>query len=429
MQADEILRPLDPAERFIWLVDAISSVNFVVIAELGGHPLSEDAVRDGLRKLQGCHPLLASRVAQEADGSIVFRRTANPVPLQTEERSEEDWHRPLEQALGQLFDASSPAPARCHLLRLPTRTVLALTFHHVIADGRSAVDLLKQLLRFCLRGVEPEAPPGIPAPMHSLFPSAFRWGERREEASDLAKRIAEEALIKGPPAELPFLESTGSSKAPRIETLRFERELGRRLQARCRQEGTTVHGAICAAQMIATHRLFDGDEERTFHLFSPLDLRPHISGDLNGQLSYCSSALQTFYRVGRGGAFWSLAREISADLKRRIERGEGTLNYSSLPLEQIRPDGPSFEAFAAAIRQRPAGSNVSNIGRIATLDDCPEVEVISFALCSIDQHLNSLYVSSYDDRLVVNQTYDETKLAPKLARQMAEELMALLSAV
>jgi NRPS condensation-like uncharacterized protein len=429
MQHDRLLRQLDPGERFIWLVDSISSMNFVVIAEIRGHAIAEDRLRRGLGRLQECHPLLASRVAQQPDGSLAFRSSANPIPVQVEERSEADWHRSLEASLGQQFDAASPAPARCHLLHLPRRTVLALTFHHVIADGRSAVDLLKELLRYCLRGIEPDSTAEVPPPMHSLFPPAFKWGERHAEAYDLAKQIAEEALIKGPPAELPFLTNPGSPKLPRIETLRFDREQGQRLKARCREEAATVHGAIGAAQVIAMNRLFETEDERTFHLFSPVDLRPHIADGLNGRLSYCSSALQTFHRVNGASDFWDLAREITAELRRRVERGEGTVNYSLLPLNQVVPDGPGFDAFTTAVRQRPAGSNVSNVGRIATLDDCPEVEVISFALCSIDQHLNSLYVSSYDDQLVVNQTYDAAKLAPPVARKMADEIVRLLLAI
>jgi hypothetical protein len=198
------------------------------------------------------------------------------------------------------------------------------------------------------------------------------------------------------------------------------------LQDRCRAEGTTVHGAICAAQLIATRNLFEEDDARTLYLVCPADLRSHIAGDLEGQLSFCSTLLRSTYRVEGEAAFWPLAREIAADLRLRLERGEGHLTYATLPLDKIASSGPGFEAFAAALDRLPAGSNVSNIGRVEPLDDCPEVEAISFALCAMPKHLASLNASSYRDRLIMNMTFDAAKLAPELADRLAAEVERLL---
>ena len=42
MSGNYMMRELDPAERFIWLLDCISCANFVTIAELKGDPISEE---------------------------------------------------------------------------------------------------------------------------------------------------------------------------------------------------------------------------------------------------------------------------------------------------------------------------------------------------------------------------------------------------
>ena len=426
MSEAEILRPLDPGERFIWLVDSISSMNFIMIAELAGATLDEACVRRGLDLLQASHPLLASRVVEGADGTIAFQRGAGPIPLQVEDRGDHDWHEPIQAELETTFDAHSPAPARCDLLQLPGRTIISLTFHHVIADARSGTTLLKDLLRFCLRDVAPASTQAVPPPMHSLFPAAFQWGDHPDKAADLARRIAEDALINGAPSELPFLAHRETRKAARLRQIQLDADQGRRLQERCRAEGTTVHGAICAAQLIATQHLFDDADTRTLYLVCPADLRPHIAGDIEGQLSFCSTLLRSTYRVDGDAGFWALAREIGDDLRRRIERGDGHLTYAALPLDKIGPSGPAFDAFAGALDQMPAGSNVSNIGRVEPLDDCPEVTAISFALCAMPKHLASLNVSSYRDRLIINQTYDAAKLAPDLADRLARDLESLL---
>lgn len=428
MSESYLLRALDPSERFIWLLDRISCANFVVMAELTGRPISEESLRRGLDKLQASHPLLCAQVLEEdSAGTVAFRRVEGAqIPLQVEERREDDWTTSIQAEFTATFPDPSQPLARCRLLRLPDRSVLSMTFHHVIADARSGVWLLKELLRHCLRGVESTVAEDVPPPMHSLFPPQFHWHDHPGDADELAQQIKEEFSRHGPPAELPFLIHKEPEREPRLRRIRLDAAQGRRFQERCRAEGTSVQGAVCAAQLIATHNLFEEQSARTLYLMCPVDMRPHLAADMSERLSYCTAFLRSAYRVEGPSAFWSLAREIGADLKRRIQRGDGHLTYTSMPLDKIGTTGPAFEAFAAEVERLPAGSNISNIGRVQPLDDCPEVDSISFALCSLPKHLASLNVSSYNDQLTVNLTFDAAKLAPDLADRLADDLRELL---
>ena len=348
-----------------------------------------------------------------------------PIPLHVEDRGEGDWQGPIQGEFARPF-AADDAPARCILLRLPGRTVLSLTFFHPMADGRSGTALMRDLLRAALRGGAVKAVAQVPPPMHAAFPSAFRWGDQPERARDLAQQIAEDALIRGTPADVPFLAHREPRREPRLTTIRLNAAHGRRLQERCRAERTTVHGAVCAAQLIATNGLFADEAARTLYLICPADLRGQVTADLSGQLSFCSTLVRSTFLVEGPQAFWSLAREVSADLRRRLDRGDGHMTYASLPLERIGGSGPAFDGFAAALDHMPAGSNVSNIGRVEPLDDCPEVTAISFALCAMPKHVASLNASSYRDELIVNMTFDAAKLQPATADAIAAEVSALL---
>ncbi|MCB2073212.1 MAG: hypothetical protein H6917_14610 [Novosphingobium sp.] len=422
-----MMRELDPAERFIWLLDCISCANFVTIAELKGDPISEEVLRKGLDRLQAKHPLLSARLVEDEDGTVAFYREEGArIPLDVEQRSDGEWHHAIEGEFNAKFDDTSRPMMRCHLQRLPGRSVLSVTFHHAIGDARSGVELLKQLLRFCLRGGENVEPNELPPPVHSLFPDKYRWSDHPDKAENLARQMKEDSLRYGMPAELPFLADAVPDRKPRLESVRLDASQGRALQERCRSEDTTVHGAICAAHLIATNRLFDAPEARTLYLMCPVDMRPHLTQDMGEQLSYCTTFLRSTYRVEDEPDFWSLAREIGADLKHRMQRGDGHLMYASLPLDQIGSTGPAFEAFAASMAQLPAGSNVSNVGRIQPMEDCPEVEAISFALCSLPRHMASLNVTSYRDQLIVNLTFDAAKLAPEHAERLANDLRQLL---
>lgn len=427
MSGNYCIRALDPAERFIWLLDHVSCANFVVMAELAGHPLSEDILRRGLDKLQASHPLLSARVHEGADGTIAFfREEGARIPLRVEEWPDENWQQPIEAEFNAKFDDPGLPLMRCRLLKLRSRSVLSLTFHHVIADGRSAFPRLRELLRFCLRGAKITALSDIPPPMHSLFPPRLEWKAHPGTAQELAQAMQEDFLRHGPPAELPFLAHKEPRRAPALRQIRLDPARGRRLKERCKEEGASIHGAVCAAHLVATHGLFASPDAETLYLMCPVDMRPHLASDIGDQLSYCTTFLRSNYRVDGPAAFWPLARHIGEDFKRRLSRGDGHLMYALLPLDQIGSTGPAFAAFVAGMAQLPTGSNISNVGRIEPLDDCPEVLSISGALCSLPKHLASLNVTSYKDELIINMTYDAAKLTLELPDHLAGRLQHLL---
>ena len=428
MSDAETLRSLDQGERYAWLADVVSSMNFVVLAELAGHPLSEAPLRDALGALQAHHPLLAATVHEAANGAVAFHRAAGvAIPLTVERCDAEDWQGPVGAEFLAPFHDGGGATMRCRLLQLPGRSLLALTFYHAVADARSGVMVLKQLLRLALRGDAIGDPMPVPPPMHALFPPAFRWTEQPGKAEALAQEIAAEAAQAGAPAELPFLAHREPRRAPRIRQIRLDGAAGRALQARCRAEGTTVHGAICAAQLIATQALFAEAEPRTLYLVCPADLRPHVAPGLEGQLSFCTTLLRATYRVAGADSIWDLARAVGEDLRRRLRRGDGHLVYAALPLDRLGRAEQARPILAQALDQLPAGSNISNIGRVEPLDDCPEVEAISFALLGMPKHLASLNASSYRDAIIINLTSDAAKLPSTLADRMAEHVERLLA--
>ncbi len=74
-----MLRVLDPAERYFWLLGHFTSVNTVLIAELERR-IDPDAVVRALRALQRRHPLLRARV-EVVDSEPAFVEVAGAVPF------------------------------------------------------------------------------------------------------------------------------------------------------------------------------------------------------------------------------------------------------------------------------------------------------------------------------------------------------------
>ena len=74
-----VLRVLDPAERYFWLLGHFTSVNAVLIAELSRR-IDPDAVVRALGALQRRHPLLRARI-EVVDAEPAFVEVAGAHPL------------------------------------------------------------------------------------------------------------------------------------------------------------------------------------------------------------------------------------------------------------------------------------------------------------------------------------------------------------
>ena len=67
MNAPTLSRPLDAGEKFFWLLDHVSCMNFVVFAELDGQ-LQAPELQAALARVQQRHPLLNCTIRTDASG-------------------------------------------------------------------------------------------------------------------------------------------------------------------------------------------------------------------------------------------------------------------------------------------------------------------------------------------------------------------------
>jgi hypothetical protein len=116
-------RPLDPAERFFWLADRVSCMNFVVFAELDGG-VDASRLRAALDRAQQAHPLLRVRIAIEPGAPRFESDDRVRIPLQVESIAEHGRVRSISFAL-------CPMPfqlAFCAVSTFAGRRLLNLTY-------------------------------------------------------------------------------------------------------------------------------------------------------------------------------------------------------------------------------------------------------------------------------------------------------------
>jgi len=431
MSSHCIARPLDPAEAFFFMADRISCMNFVLFAERSGH-LDPERIRASLAVIRHENPLLRARISWTADRGLCFEPAPSaPIDLECREVDANDWQPWIERELALPFAEGAAPLIRCRYLEMsaPGRSVLALVFHHSIADGRSGYELLRRLLdciatQTTLR-TEASAPP-LP-PMHQVFPQRFRWAEQPAAAKRVKDALMADYKRHGAFTPLPWLSSNAPTRTPRFIRVILPPDVTQRLLVLSRQHEASVHGAICAAQLLTQLRLRMGNDPSTLFLSCPVDMRPLLDPiQPSTPTALCVSLISAAFVLEANTDFWALAREVVAQTRLQLDRGEGHLFFNLYGLDgaPIAPD--RMARFAKSILATWQNTMVSNVGRLAAIDSDPAVDAISFALCPMPYQTLFNAVSTYKDKLLLNVGYDASKLSREIAIELAAGMRAAL---
>lgn len=412
-------RPLDRAEAFFWFLDRVSSMNFAVLAE-GEGPLAADALDVALAAAQRAHPLLRAAIVAGPSGPLAF------VPAEGRSIALAVNTEPVEEALAAALAAPfslGEAPlVRAILARGDSDGwTFALVFHHSIADARSALTVLRQVLEQATGASPPPSPVASPPPLMALFPESLR-GEAAEPAAQ-AWKAALKAAGTRPAALAGFARAEGPIR-PVVAAIRFEAGLADALAASARRMGATVHGILGAAQLLAAHEALEAGENATMLLTSPADLRAHLATTQDhGTPAFGVTLVTSGARLGSGGDFASLARHLAKDLRRQLAAGYGHLFYAlTAPAETLPPVPQAVDGFRAYLARMPTAFVLSNAGRVAPVAAGPGTRVgrLSFALCPMGHQPLFYSATTAGDRLTVHAVHDDARLSGERAKAIAE---------
>jgi NRPS condensation-like uncharacterized protein len=448
MPTAKVIRPLDPGETFFTLSDQVSGMNFVVFAERTGS-LAPEGVRHALDVIQRENLLLQASIAWVDEQGLCFVQVPGvAIELRCHEVSEATWQSPIEQQLSEPFAIGSAPLMRCLVLNVASdsdanapahpsaRSVLALCFHHAIGDGRSGSALLCRMLSLIasdeqmtlVEAPAPEASVAIPA-MLGLHPARYRWAEQPDAAKQLKATLIADYRRHGPLTPIPWLTAHTRQSQPRFIRLSFEPAVTEALRHTARAKGSSVHGALCAAQLLAQLALQPGNQSNAFCLSSPVDMRPHLEPmpSVSSTGLYVSIVSSTF-PVNTSTEFWDLARDVISQTRRQLARGEGHLFFNMFGLDgaPITPErvAPLHQKVLASL----PNTMVSNVGAIGTVVADPAVTAISFALCPMPYQTLFTAASTYQGQLVLNVGYDAARLSDADARTLTQGINHRLNA-
>jgi hypothetical protein len=182
------------------------------------------------------------------------------------------------------------------LIHATDNAAFTLVAHHAIADGMS--------LAYAVRGALSDA---VLEPL-PLTPSLeeMLWADGAASGPIIADGQQPEALPGNPGIYRPR-----DKARPRVRGLCLTPSLTASLGDRARQEGTTVHGALCAALVNAGRRVTLGWQDVPVRILSPINIRQVLGvGENCGVFINAASSVSDLAVTD----FWELARQAKADV-------------------------------------------------------------------------------------------------------------------
>ena len=295
-----IVRPLTAQEEIYWQLTYTDQIHPVFAAHVTGSS-SPEQWRSALDALQKRHPSLS--VSIESPGSAdmpgptqpFLRRHSNkPIPLRVVQRaSTPRWEAEIERELSIPFECGDVPLARAVLIHDDASSIFILSVSHSICDGISLSFMMRDVLAAIAgQSLEPLAYP----------PSA-------EALLDVAP------VAPAMPAEDTALSSDPGTDLPTVRSLRFSQALTRSLVDLSRQQGTTVHGALAAATVLAMRELVPRFALDPVRIISPVNVRSVLGVGEDCGMYFASPKAE--FDPAQPREFWDMAR----DARRNIADG------------------------------------------------------------------------------------------------------------
>jgi len=308
-------------EKTFFLLDQIDSKDFALAAEVQGKE-TVAAWRSAIKKVQQRHPNLSVRITIDEFTRPVKQHVESlDIPLRVLEVDNNfKWELEVEKELAIRFNTEEGPLLRVVLIQKPEDTVLILVANHTLADGSS----LNYLFRDILAAVSGQK-------LEALGP---------QKSNDETLGLPDDTIITR-------AENTGyefkiiPSVFPKVDSIRFSEENTSQILERARLEQTTVHGAICAAVVIAGRKLRKEWADKKIELISPICTRRALQLDDNFGLNITTHPV--YFEPELNSYFWDIARLAKAGLTGTdtVEHVQNyidffrKLTYNSIDIQQM----------------------------------------------------------------------------------------------
>lgn len=421
-------RPLGLNEQMMETLNRqASTYNVVTISRVKG-PLTPTLMRGALDRIRQRHPRLDSRIIGPLNNLRFETWEPLTLPLRVVANA---WQTVVLEELNQQIDTTQGL-MRTVLVRSPAEenvTYLVTTLHHAICDGLSSMHLHADLLTLCQQlatnePVEMEKLPSSP-PLEVFLPKSSQGLTGFMNAWLFWFKLVVQRL-RHRPAHLPF-EGDAPIRDRRCNILfqELDEAFTQRLAKRCKQEGTSVQGAIGAAMLLATAQtIAPGSRHPVCMGFqSALDLRRRLVGTPDeSHLSLFASSFMSYHTVHSQTAFWDLARQVRQALETGLQ--QGYFKFYPLVAKYLT------EYYLNHLQQVPATTFLTNLGQVKLAHQYGPFELENIYFTASNLVFGGTFaaaISTFRGKMQINHVFPEPTLSQDTVKTLSNTMLMHLT--
>ena len=429
--------PLQKIHAIWTVINDLTPYNGLRVFRING-PLSENLLRQALNLLQARHPFTRLSIVEQNEELYFTDENVGKIPIIVGQvaNTEAAIRASIEAELMHRFDDASLPLFRFSLFSVEGKKddyYLFMIGHHAVIDGASYMNFNKEVLSYCAALSEGKTPENTtPLESHSynrvdyFDKKLFSIGSKFQFARYVFRQIKND--IRKPDKQILKAE-TGKNTVAKTGVYRcnMSAEHISAIIKKARQHHTTLHGAVCAALMLAEYEFYKKNVEQTekihFKCFSPVDLRPQMQPPLAYENLGCHvSAAGTVHELHSKTDFWELAEDVKSRIQLSIKRNEIFFN---------RIYGVQFAKAARKSDNLKAGAlSVSNLGRLPfgtsfgqfTITDC-QTYITNSSIISPNL---ALLVYTFDQKLYFDYSFAKHRLTHQQVAEIAKRTIDLL---
>jgi NRPS condensation-like uncharacterized protein len=424
-------RKLGLVEHLFATLHSMGEMLYVNIAKIQGE-LSLETLRFAIDLLQKRHPLLQVHLQKSDDGYYFCTDSTLAIPLKLINRpNNQQWIEVAQEELQQKFSGELEPLCRITLLQTPENPIsneLIVTFHHAIADGISALHFIHELLLHYQKIVEKI--PILPIetlPLHPPLEQLLAACLSEPMSVDFSPVAQSET---SPPPTL-IIEQTApvNERQTRLISHEFSEVLTSNLKSRCRNEQTTVHGALCAAMGLVIVQHLGAQTPVTLACGSNVNLRAFCTPALvSDQLGCFVSNITTTHHTEQQTHFWELARECQTNIHQLVNHKIPHLQVSNAEL--INKYQPSFLAQLAEHNMgRTTTTHISNLGQFDFNTSYGSIQLESFHFATGQNLVGTCFwlgAVTVQQKLCCTFAYTEPLISMKTAKLLVDSVITIL---
>lgn len=417
-------RDLDTAEVYYEVIDRIWPMNALCLAELDP-TVDAGQVDRAWATTTALVPVVGARVERTAprEAHFVFGADAASGPV----ARYDDVPTALATESSTRVDLAAGPLVRCSLVDAPGGISVVLAAHHAALDGPALAQLALLFARVLGTG---DDDPGHPlrsptVPLEESTPPGHDSGSRRSEMLATARRVRDEDEFVGNADAYPWHDPAVEAERD-LCFVRFR--LSERASAAlidwARSSGATVHGALSAALLQSLEALTPGITRAA--LSTTVDLRSRSVAPEGAAIGQAAAVIVGSYATGEDPA--ASARATSADIRRRVDRGEGELFFTLSGVERL----PVGEAADEVMKRWTASATPSvclgNLGVIPA-DTAPQVlRGLSIGFAPTPNQAAFVTATTFRDQMSFLVGLDRNRLSidpEEIATTLRERLLAI----